>query len=90
MVEAETLSNLENIVTQLGIHLRYEKGDFQGGVCRIGDQRILIINRSLQSRQKIALIARELSQVDLSGVFMVPAVRKLIEASVEEHSHQEV
>jgi len=87
MVETETLSSLENIVSQLGLHLRYEKGDFNGGVCRIGETRMLIVNQSLQPRQKIDVIAKELSQIDLSGVFIVPAIRELIETTTETHSY---
>lgn len=89
MVESEILSNLENIVSQLGIHLRYEKGDFQGGVCRLRDARVLIINKSLQIQQKIEVIAKELSQIDLSGVFIIPALRELIETTAKTQSHQE-
>ncbi|MFQ5627608.1 MAG: hypothetical protein ACE5I1_02515 [bacterium] len=83
----ETLSSLENIVSQLGIHLRYEKGDFDGGVCRINEKRLLIINQALQPQKKIAVIAEELSRFDLSGVFIVPAIRELIETSAETHSY---
>ena len=89
MVEEEQLSQLENIVSQLGIHLRYEKGDFQGGICRIGEERVLIVNRALQPQQKIAIIAAELAQIDLAGVFIVPAIRELIEVNANAPSHQE-
>jgi hypothetical protein len=90
MVESETLSNLENIVSQLGIQLRYEKGDFQGGVCRLKDERILIINKSLQIQKKIEVIANELSQIDLSGVYIIPVLRELLEKTAETQSHREV
>lgn len=83
MQSTEILSTLENIVSQLGLHLRYEKGDFQGGICRIGNQMLLIVNKRLQDEQKIAIIARELGQLDLSGIFMVPAIRELLEAEAQ-------
>ncbi|MCA9743991.1 MAG: hypothetical protein H6695_11905 [Deferribacteres bacterium] len=89
MVETEQLESLESIVSQLGIELRYEKGDFQGGICRIGDKRLMIVNRSLEPPQRIAVIANELAQEDLSGVFIVPAVRKLIEKHDTTQSYQE-
>lgn len=89
MVEAEQLASLENIVSQLGIELRYEKGEFKGGVCRIGDKRMLIVNRALEPQQKISVITKELSQIDLSEVFIVPAIRKLIEMNDPTQSYQE-
>lgn len=79
MTEIETLETLENLVEQLGIQLRYEQGDFVGGTCRVGEVKMLIINRGLQPLQKIAMIARELARADLSAIYILPAVRELIQ-----------
>ena len=45
---------------------------------------ILIVNRALTNHQKIRVIARELSSFDLEGIFIVPALRRIID------SHQEL
>lgn len=74
------LHSLEEVVAQLGIQLRYEKGDFDGGLCRVDDQRLLIANAALPTRKKIRIIARELSRLELDQVFIVPAVRRVIDA----------
>lgn len=74
------LHSLEEVVVQLGIQLRYEKGDFDGGLCRVDDQRLLIANAALPTRKKIRIIARELSRLELDQVFIVPAVRRVIDA----------
>lgn len=79
MKNTEILAHLEQIVEQLGIDLRYETGDFKGGVCRVGEEKVLIVNKKLLEVQKIALICSELAQMDLSHIFILPAVRELIE-----------
>ncbi|MDQ7064060.1 MAG: hypothetical protein Q9P90_07420 [candidate division KSB1 bacterium] len=79
MKEAEILSHLETIVTQMGIELRYEKGDFKGGICRVGDKRLFLLNQNLMPSQKINLLTQELSTLDLSGVYVLPAIREMID-----------
>ncbi|RME00008.1 MAG: hypothetical protein D6814_04480 [Calditrichaeota bacterium] len=80
MKEPEIISALEKIIEQLGIELRYEKGDFKGGLCRVGEKQIFIINPRLLPSQKIHLMANELSNLNLSSIYIVPAVRDLIES----------
>ncbi len=81
MKDQDLLRALEELVAQLGIQLRYEKGDFDGGLCRVDDQRLLIANAALPTRKKIRLLARELGRLELDQVFVVPAVRRAIEAA---------
>lgn len=79
MEEEEILSGLENLIGSLGVQLRYEKGDFSGGLCTVKDKRMLIVNSALTPVQKIKVLAGELSQLDLENVFMVPALRQIID-----------
>lgn len=79
MNEDEILKNLEELAQNLGFVLRYEKGDFKGGGCRVGDEKMIIINNSLLDTQKIAIITSELAKQDLENHFIIPEVRELIE-----------
>ena len=78
MQNAELLSHLEGIVDQLGLELRWDEGDFTGGICRFGDRKILVMNRSLPTFEKIRLLCQNLSQADLSKIFVLPAIREQI------------
>jgi len=84
MQEDILLQQLESLLQDLSINLRYEKGDFQGGLCRVNGQKIFIINKKLPDERKIEIVAQELSRLDLDNVFIVPAVRKLIDEAMEE------
>ncbi|NUO80536.1 hypothetical protein HUU05_10700 [candidate division KSB1 bacterium] len=79
MKEEEILSGLEKILESLGIELRYEKGDFSGGYCVLKEKPMMIVQSTLSEAQKIKALARELAQMDLQNVFIVPALREVID-----------
>jgi murein endopeptidase len=78
MRNSELLSKLEEIVDQLGLELRWDEGDFTGGICRLGDRKILVMNRSLPTFEKIRVLCQSLSRADLSRIFVLPAIREQI------------
>ena len=47
MKQEELILELEALAAQLGITLRYDKGDFEGGYCILKAQRLLLINKRL-------------------------------------------
>ena len=76
--DTELLSQLEEVVVQLGFELRWDEGEFTGGICRLGDRKILLMNRSLPTFEKIRVLCRNLSNTDLSKIFVLPAIREQI------------
>ena len=82
MTEKETLTHLEELLSRLRIKLRWEEGDFTGGVCRFGDSQVCVVNRSLSNREKIEILCRALARLDLSNTFLLPAIRRRILESV--------
>ncbi len=78
----QILADLEELTAQLGMQLRYEKGDFDGGYCVMKEQKILVVNRRLLDARKAAVLALALSEFGLDAVFVKPAVRKFIEDEV--------
>ena len=75
----QILTDLEELTGQLGIQLRYEKGDFDGGYCVMKEQKMLIVNKRLHDARKAAVLAHALSEFGLEAVFVKPAVRKFVE-----------
>jgi hypothetical protein len=81
---AVILKHLEDFAFSLGIGVRYEIFDgeapfFPGGLCRIGNESVLIINTRASTEDKISVLARSLKRFDLSQVYLKPAIRDLIE-----------
>ena len=79
MKKAKKLALLENAVTQNGFKLRYEKGNFLGGDCRLRDDNIIVVNKFLPIEGKIFTIARVLHK--LNPADCPPEVKKIIEDS---------
>ncbi len=84
MTAEELLSRLEALAEQLEIPIRYaplatEELPGRGGLCVLRGQRKIIIERTLGCREKAHLLAKGLAQFDLEGVFVLPAVRQVIE-----------
>jgi len=73
------LQGFENLIQNLSIDLRYEKGDFAGGLCHMQEKSVFIINNKLPVENKIKLIASELRSLDLNHIYIRPALRKIIE-----------
>lgn len=75
-----SLVDLENIAKALSVKVTYDDlKTSKGGSCRVMETRRIIINKHLQTSEKINLLARELAGFDLSGIEIPDKVRKKIE-----------
>lgn len=79
MKAEEIVEELLDVARQIGITVRFEKGDFEGGFCVLRDQRLVLINRRLMPTRKASLLALALQTIGLETVFLKPAVRQYIE-----------
>lgn len=77
------LQGFENLIQSLSIDLRYEKGNFAGGLCRLPHKSIFIINPRLPIENKIKLIASELRALELNHIYIRPVLRKIINEGLE-------
>jgi hypothetical protein len=89
MDNTAALSQLEELAHALGLQIRYEclEGDAafsSGGLCRIRDKHIIIVDERTSTKEKVLTLARVLRRFDLSRIFMRPALRDLLEGCGEE------
>ena len=82
MKHEELIEELHTIAAQLGITIRYERGDFEGGYCVLRDKRLLLINRRLSPSRKASLLAVAMQEIGLDNVYLKPVVRAFIEDEV--------
>ena len=73
------LAELEQLTRQLGIQLRYEKGDFEGGYCILKEQKILVVNKRLHDARKSSSLAQALAEYGIETTFIKPNLRVYIE-----------
>ena len=79
MDQNELIAELGSLATQLGIKVRYEKGDFEGGYCILKSERTVVINKKLPPSKRLSVLARGISEMGLDNIFVKPAVRDFIE-----------
>ncbi len=76
------VAELEEVARQLGVQLRYEKGDFEGGFCVLKEQKMLVINKRLADVRKASSIAQGLAEYGLETTYIKPSLREYIEDEV--------
>ncbi|HUI63435.1 MAG TPA: hypothetical protein VL126_01235 [Bacteroidota bacterium] len=82
-MKAEALiEELHEVATHLGVTIRYERGDFEGGYCILRDQKILLVNRRLLPARKASVLARAMQEIGINNLYLKPVVREYIEDEV--------
>ena len=86
-MEAEkAYQHLEKLAEQLGISIRYDDfGDPQlpasSGLCKVRGRHLYIMDRSKSLSERIRLLSQCLCRMDLDAVYVVPAIRELLDAA---------
>lgn len=84
MTRENILKELEELAERIGIEVRFERmGTLSGGLCRIRDGEVILINKHLSTASKNELLARELAleKDKLEKVFILPEIRELLDLS---------
>ena len=82
MKHDELINELHGLATQLGVSIRYDKGDFEGGFCILKDQKLMLVNKRLMPGRKAAVLAVALHEIGLENVYLKPALREYIDDEV--------
>jgi hypothetical protein len=80
MKKTAQLTLLEKTVKELGFGLRYEKGNFLGGECRLRENKVVVVNKFLPLEGKIYTLAQVISRINPPG--LSPDVTKIIDKLV--------
>jgi hypothetical protein len=76
------IQELQEVAAQLGVTIRYERGDFEGGYCILRDQKILLVNRRLFPAKKASVLAMAMHEIGLEDMYLKPALREYIEDEI--------
>lgn len=82
MKHDELIREFEALAEQLGVTIRNEKGDFDGGYCILKDERILVVNKRLTPNRKASVLALGLNAIGLENVFLKPVIRAYVDDEV--------
>ena len=79
---------MEELAQKLGATVRFENINMEestssGGLCRVGDEYIIIVHSRATLKEKIRVMTEALRNFDLSDIYIKPAIRQLIEGNKE-------
>ena len=88
MNEEVLLYQLEELAEKLEILVRdetinIEESSTTGGLCRVEDKYVLLLNSKATVKEKIQVMVKALKQFDLSDIYVKPAIRELLEGHEE-------
>ncbi len=86
MEPEKTYQHLEDLAQQLGISIRYEdlydpEVPATSGLCKVRGRHFYIMDRSKSLPDKIRLLSQCLCRMDLDSVYLLPAIRELLNAA---------
>jgi len=76
------LEELEKFVRRLGITLRYERGDFEGGYCVLKEQGMIVINKLANTQKRISLLAQSIMEIGVDEKLMDENIKSIIEDEI--------
>ncbi|HTX17238.1 MAG TPA: hypothetical protein VMG34_01155 [Bacteroidota bacterium] len=82
MTAEEIVAELESVAREMGVQLRYEKGDFDGGYCLLREERVIVVNKKLAPNRKASVISQAFGELGIENVYLKPAVRMFIEDEI--------
>ncbi len=63
---ATQLKKIEDIVSQCGYVLRYERGNFQSGYCVLQERKVVVLNKFLQIEGRINTMIDLIPTLDIN------------------------
>ncbi|MEN3037674.1 MAG: hypothetical protein ABDI07_00725 [Candidatus Kryptonium sp.] len=73
------LEELEKFVKDLGITLRYERGDFEGGYCVLKEQKMIVINKLANTQKRISLLSQSILEMGIDENLINENIKSIIE-----------
>lgn len=70
---------LLDLAERMGIRIVKGKGDFNGGNCRVKEDKVIVVNDLKPIEYQSKIIAEGLADYGLTDHYIVPAVRTFIE-----------
>ncbi|MBC8257018.1 MAG: hypothetical protein H8E85_06885 [Candidatus Marinimicrobia bacterium] len=83
MKPAKMFQEFEQLAESLEVKIIQEKGNFKGGYCLLEKEKVIVINKLKPLEQRIRALAEAFSRLDISNIYMKPAIRDIIASEVK-------
>ena len=82
MTSEELFEALKSLAGEMGLKIRFETGNFEGGYCLLREEKMLVINRRVTIPRKNRTLALGLHEYGLDNTYISPALREAIDDEV--------
>jgi len=79
MNDEQIYEELIELAERLDIEVIKDRGDFSGGYCRVHEDRRIVLNQHNLPATQLRTLAKNLLQLDLSNIYLLPAVREYLD-----------
>ena len=73
----------EQLAEALNVKIVQEKGNFKGGYCLLEKEGIIVVNKLNPLEQRIRALAQAFSKLDISRIYLKPAIRSIINSEIK-------
>jgi hypothetical protein len=73
------LKDLKALAQEMGVKVRFERGDFKGGYCIVKESKIIVINKLSSLQRKVITLAAGLRELGIDEIYLPPKLREVIE-----------
>lgn len=77
------ISELIELLNELGYSVRIEKGNFKGGFCILRSQKLFLLNKNLDPSKKLTALAKGIAELENETIFIKPELREIIVKSIQ-------
>ena len=78
MKNEEVFAELQVILKNFGVEVKYGRGYFEGGLCRVNEGQYIYLNRAQDIETHIAVILTELKKMNFAEIDCSPDVKNLL------------
>ncbi len=79
MKPEQIVRELEGVARHFGVQVRFERGRFRGGACRVEGEAFVVLNKQFPAEVHVAMLAQSLRPYPIDEVFVRPATRRALE-----------
>lgn len=84
------IEELEGVAQRLGVEVRFEKGNFQGGRCVVDGEEVIMVNKHDLPETQLVVLADALREAPLDTIYLKPAVRRALEEADSDSDRADV
>ena len=78
-----TLKKIEDIFSETGFVVRFEKGNFKSGYCILKDKKVIVVNKYFDTEARINALVEILPQIEIQEELLSDESKSFYEKNLQ-------